>query len=321
MKQRIKTLLPILLIAVVSFLLLLVMELISDNLIERQATGQAREVFGDMLEADTFEVLSAEKPAGISACWKGLNTTGQLAGYGITAVVKGYGGDMQVHAAFSADGRTLRGLSVGQNQETEGYGSRATSSDYTDTLVGKKAPLSLDGYTGLEGTGDASSTVTDWKDGQYHAEQAAYTDGYRSFVDITVVNGRITAVNWDAYQENSSSTKKKESEAGRYVMTADGKRWHEQAAILEQALIEAGTPAGIQYQEDTGKTDAYAGVSIRIGEFVDLANKALAQATDQETVQPEGTAVDGVSGATFSSKAIIRAVNQAYTFLQAHLPG
>ena len=49
MKQRIKTLLPILLIAVVSFLLLLVMELISDNLIERQATGQAREVFGDML--------------------------------------------------------------------------------------------------------------------------------------------------------------------------------------------------------------------------------------------------------------------------------
>ena len=65
------------------------------------------------------------------------------------------------------------------------------------------------------------------------AEQAGYKNGYRHFVEITVAGGKITAVNWDAYKEDSKLTKKQESKNGTYVMTETGKKWHEQAEILE----------------------------------------------------------------------------------------
>ena len=41
------------------------------------------------------------------------------------------------------------------------------------------------------------------KDGTYKAEETTYTQGYKYFLELTVKGGKITAVNWDAYKENS----------------------------------------------------------------------------------------------------------------------
>ena len=88
---------------------------------------------------------------------------------------------------------------------------------------------------------------------------------------------------------------------------------------MEKALIEAGDPDKIVFSPDDGKTDAYAGVSIDVSPFVKLASAALEQAhvtkTDT-TPQETGDAVDGVSGATVTSKAIVKAANLAYLFVQ-----
>lgn len=68
--------------------------------------------------------------------------------------------------------------------------------------------------------GNASPAPTGmFKDGHYKAEQADYHQGYKYYVEITIKNGKISAVDWDAYKENSPLTKKKESEDGTYVMT------------------------------------------------------------------------------------------------------
>ena len=81
--------------------------------------------------------------------------------------------------------------------------------------------------------GNASPAPTGmFKDGHYKAEQADYHQGYKYYVEITIKNGKISAVDWDAYKENSPLTKKKESEDGTYVMTETGKKWHEQAKIM-----------------------------------------------------------------------------------------
>ena len=169
--------------------------------------------------------------------------------------------------------------------------------------------------------GNASPAPTGmFKDGHYKAEQADYHQGYKYYVEITIKNGKISAVDWDAYKENSPLTKKKESEDGTYVMTETGKKWHEQAKIMQDALIAAGDPAKIKYNPEHAKTDAYAGVSVDVSAFVQLANQALDEAKVTKTgTSPRGSAaeIDGVSGATISSKAVVKAANLAYVFVQA----
>ena len=112
------------------------------------------------------------------------------------------------------------------------------------------------------------------------------------------------------------------SEQGVYVMTEDGLLWKEQAEALAAAVIANQSVECIALNEQ-GKTDAVSGVSIYVGGFVDLANQAIAQASESGEVpgmpaapQIDATNVDVVSGATFSSKAVLRAINEGFVYLR-----
>ena len=85
---------------------------------------------------------------------------------------------------------------------------------------------------------------------------------------------------------------------------------------MEAALIASQDPAKLVFNEETGKTDAYAGVSVDISSFVELAVSALNQAGADASVEGGTGAVDAVSGATVSSKAVVLAANEAYRFVQ-----
>ena len=75
------------------------------------------------------------------------------------------------------------------------------------------------------------------KDGTYEAKaEAADNNGFTDQVTMTVKDGKITEVNWDAVGADGS-TKSVLSESGEYVMTEDGLTWKEQAEALANALI------------------------------------------------------------------------------------
>lgn len=329
MKQWLKPLLSLLAVTAVSAALLFGMDAVTRRVIEQQELRAVQDAFSGVISGDTWQAADTAGESDITVAYRVLDADGVLLGYAVTVAVKGYGGEMQVHAALSADATRFLGLRVGGNQETQGYGSRVTEEAFYNQFDSLAAPASLDGYTGIEdGTqGGASSAPEAWKDGSYRAEQEDYVDGYRAFVEITVQGGRITAVNWDAQKEGSDRTKKQESQAGEYVMTQDGLLWHEQAAVMQDALIDTQDPAALVYDADTGKTDAYTGVSVSVSEFVRLAAEALREASPQgqeggteggvENAASGSGEVDGVTGATVSSKAVVRAANRAYVFAAA----
>lgn len=125
----------------------------------------------------------------------------------------------------------------------------------------------------------AESPAATLKDGTYKAESAEFdaSTGYKDSVEVTVKDGKITEVNWDATHKDGGKTKKERSEAGEYDMKNNGLKWHEQAAAMEAALISAQDPAALVVT-DEGKTDAVTGVSIHVSGFVALAAEALAKA-------------------------------------------
>ena len=114
-----------------------------------------------------------------------------------------------------------------------------------------------------------------YKDGGYHAEGEMDADsGWKSTVDLTVVNGNVVAVNFNGL--NAAGDEKKQfSIDGKYGMKAGGAsaEWHEEIAAVEKYYLENNGAAPTLDAE--GKTDAISGVSIHIGEYFTLAEKAL----------------------------------------------
>ncbi len=298
MNKSVKTLLSLLIVSAVSLGALFGSDLLTRTLLEEQQSSAVGEIFGELLPAQRYEEISAEGWDTITAAYLARDGEGHVAGYALTVTVDGYGGKIEVHTALSADGTQVKGIRIGSHNETAGYGARITNVTFTEQFQNTAAPLFLAG------------TGTGLKDGVYRATAKADNSGFRDTVEVTVSGGEITAANWDAENENGD-TKKQLSKAGQYVMSETGLPWHEQASIMEQALLYTQDPAKLVYDPETGKTDAYTGATIQVSPFITLAKQALEQAGG---VSKGNTPIDGLSGATTSSKAVIAAVNTAADF-------
>src|SRR5690606_28677156 len=116
--------------------------------------------------------------------------------------------------------------------------------------------------------------------------------------------GKMTSVNWNGLHKDGGLDKKTFSANGLYGMVQKGgaeAEWHEQAAKVEQYLLEKQDLAALNVTDD-GATDAVSGVSIGVDEFTKLANAALAAGPVEAgpykdgAYYAEGSAFDANSG-------------------------
>lgn len=116
-----------------------------------------------------------------------------------------------------------------------------------------------------------------WEDGAYSATQDEFSEnGWKAVVNVTVVGGRIVAVEWDSVNEDGE-LKADLSQEGEYGMVENSDAmapWHEQAQAAEQWLIENQDPSELSLN-DEGRADAISGASINVSEFKSLAMEAL----------------------------------------------
>lgn len=114
-----------------------------------------------------------------------------------------------------------------------------------------------------------------YKDGGYTAEgEMDKESGWKSTVALTVADGNIVAVNFSGVNA-AGDDKKQYSIDGKYGMKAGGAsaEWHEEIALAEKYFLDNKGAAPTLDAE--GKTDAISGVSIHVGEYFSLAEKAL----------------------------------------------
>ena len=106
-------------------------------------------------------------------------------------------------------------------------------------------------------------------DGSYFAiDTSEVAPNWRSFVELTVKDGKIATANWSAVNPLGED-KKAYDKGGRYNMVEFGgaqAEWYEQAQVVENELIKA---------QSTDLPDAVSGVTIHIDEFTHLAELAL----------------------------------------------
>lgn len=120
------------------------------------------------------------------------------------------------------------------------------------------------------------------KDGTYPAEESDFDEksGWKDNVTVEVKDGKISSVEWNSTHKDGGKDKKTASIDGDYGMVANGKaiaEWHEQAEKVEEFLVEKQDVDAIEVKDDK-TTDSIAGVTMKVGGFVDMVKEALSKA-------------------------------------------
>ena len=247
-------------------------------------------------------------------------------GYVVTVKKKGYGGDIVMNVSFDADGKKVTKVEVTEQNETPNVGSRITEPEFLTQFEGVEAPVYL---PGMSLAGEEEESAADalegakLQDGTYEAKaDSADSSGFTDQMTMTVKDGKITELVWEAIAEDGKK-KSVMSEEGEYVMTEDGLTWKEQAEALAAAVIENQNVSFLNMDEQ-GKTDAVNGVSISVGGFVNLAEKCMKEAAvltetvelkdgtyEAKTEEPDGSGFIDQVTITVKDKKITEVVWEA----------
>ncbi|WP_333653095.1 FMN-binding protein [Lacrimispora sp.] len=177
---------------------------------------------------------------------------------------------------------------VMDNQSVEGL---MNADGYTDTIASVSIDISgfVNGVKDCLRQASEGSSQTALKDGTYTYEAPEFDkNGYKDFVEMTIKDQTITALTWDCLKEDGSK-KSQLSMDGKYVMTENGPKWHEQAEELVKYVMDNQSVEGLMNAD--GYTDTIASVSIDISGFVNGVKNCLLQASEgsAETSLKDGT--------------------------------
>lgn len=125
-----------------------------------------------------------------------------------------------------------------------------------------------------------------YQDGNYNINENDFDQesGWASEINFLVNHGSISSININMNHIDGIETKRELSEDGTLGMVVWGgakKEWHEQILILEKWFIDTQFKNKPDISE-FGTTDEIAGVTIKIENYIDLTEEALANGPNNE---------------------------------------
>lgn len=144
-------------------------EMTKDKILEQRALENEKAMMAVLPEAKTFEALDEKQLEGLkkelSTLAEGsvaLNQSGEVVGYVFKTLPGGYGGAVEVITGIGMD-QTIKGVRVGNHQETPGLGAKAKEAPYYSQYESLDASKSM-AYTDVDAISGAtitSNAVTD----------------------------------------------------------------------------------------------------------------------------------------------------------------
>lgn len=307
------------------------------KILVKDESGNGNNTNAEQGQEDLTGAIDVTGAEGIVSAREITDDGGNLTGYSVVSKAQGFAKPVTMEIIFDKDAETIKEAKVVSHSETPGYGANIEQESFLNQFKGLKAPIYLKGTAPASDTSaDTKETTTPatangLKDGIYHVESdTPDSRGEVHMLTLKVENGKITSVVFDAMTEEGEFLSYL-STVGEYTMTEDGLTWKEQADALANYVMEHQSIEGLTVDEN-GKTDVVAGVSISINDFLDLAEKALQKAASGEGAEDTGSndtadntasngevgEIDGISGATHTTDAVIQLVNNAYEFIKAY---
>ena len=238
--------------------------------------------------ADSFEELTLNEGASVDWAYAGLKD-GNAVGYVAQKTVNGFGGKVEVIAGVDTTGApdtfTIGGISVGGSSfsETAGLGARSKEPAFTNQFAGKVYPVSYikAGGTATESTVDALTSAT--------------------ITTTAVVNGVNDIVKYIKADVMGIAGVEMPAKPADGVFSASEKGFRG-PVYVEAAFDGAGKVTYIKVGDESFAEDIGVGV-IEPDFMIQFIGKAMPL---------EVADIDVIAGATISSTAVVKALNNAY---------
>ncbi len=263
--------------------------LTKDPIAEQAALAAENARKAALPDADAFEELTLPEDASVDWAYAGLKD-GTVVGYVVQKTVNGFGGKVEVITGVdttqSPDTFSIGGISVGGSNfsETAGLGARSKEPAFTDQFIGKIYPVSFikAGGEKTDSTVDAltSATIT----------TTAVVNGVNDIVKY--VKGDILGI---------AGVEMPALPAGAQVYSASAQGFR--GPVYVEAAFSGNTVSYISVGDENFAEDIGAGV--REPDF-------MIQFIGKE-MPLEISDIDAISGATISSKAVVTALNNAFS--------
>ena len=122
------------LITLVTALLLCGANYITKDIIEKNNEELVTNSMRELVPAEKYEEIAGD-------VFRGTNG-GELAGYCVNTVTKGYGGDIELTVGFDKE-LAVTGIKITKSSETAGLGANASKPEFSEKLKGKKPELTV----------------------------------------------------------------------------------------------------------------------------------------------------------------------------------
>ncbi|MFY9214278.1 MAG: RnfABCDGE type electron transport complex subunit G [Tissierellaceae bacterium] len=250
---------------------------------------------------------------------------GNLLGYVIMTTSKGYGGEVPVLTGINVDG-TLSGIRVGTNSETPGLGTKIEEAAFTDTFAGKAATGDLKAVASpsaenevqmISGATVSTEAAVKAVNEAINIYQVKFTNAdVEPIVEETEEEKQAKLLGElfpDADEFTEVNENVKEAKAGGellgYIISTSSKGYGGDVPVLTGVSTD-GKLTGIRVGENSETPGL--GTKIEEAEFTDTF---VGKGTDSELKAVASPSAEDevlmISGATVSTKAVVKAVNEA----------
>lgn len=280
MKNRIYAWLALGIITVVAALGLAYTYQITKKPIDDQAVqAEQRAMLAVVPQAEdvVFEEITLEDEQTLLIAKSGEETIGYIG----KAVEKGYGGLVEIIVGVQADG-TISGINVGGAAfaETPGLGAKAKDAAFTDQFTGKRSPVRIGKPAAADNEVDAitASTIT--------------------------TNAVIRGVNSIARQVGNYLNPKVEAPVVEGLIYAGEAVGFKSPVYVEVSIKDDGTITDLKVGDERFSESAGYGAAALEPAFKEgFLGRQLPLSLD---------AIDGISGSTVTTQAVVNAINSAY---------
>ncbi|HHT14872.1 MAG TPA: FMN-binding protein [Clostridiales bacterium] len=232
-----------------------------------------------------------------------------------TASVQGFAGPVVVEVTFD-DNKIITDIKIGDDSfaETPGIGDKVLAPEFAQMLIGKSAPLAIKDIDAISKATITSQAVVDAINAAF--EQLLSGGGEVSDEESDDINGVIDS------DDGTKSDDTDNSLDGDVGDSADSSDADDAEPIFKGGTASASAPGGVgpvavkvTFDADKSITDIIIGddsfvetegrgTKVLEPEFARMLIGKVAPLTIED--------IDAISGATFTSKAVVQAINTAY---------
>ena len=268
------------LLAAISILLLAAGIFLTNNDEYERVQNEYREAYYRVLPAEVYERVNnslVEGYSSISEVYEGFDGNGNPVGFVINLEVNDHetGNPLNLIVGVNYNTAELTGLIRSSGDDRGSSISDEEIGIIEEQTRGYPIPVAYRDETDLL-TADSSDQykVTGLQDGTYFAQTlTSDSSGYVDFVEITVENGVIATVWWDAFNTDMNIKNKREASLDG-VYSVQGLNWASQSYLLCHALMDLQNPALLAMKSD-GTTDIVDGVTVNIRTFYNLCVECI----------------------------------------------